>query len=157
MALFLVVLFRWMHVITACLTIGGAFFMRVVLPRGLAAIESPGARHAAYLRCRRGFKMTVHPCILFLVLSGTYNLLLNRESYHQSLPLSHAVLGLHVLLALAVFTVAILVLMGKEPPAWHRQGMAFKLVLLALVVLAGSTPEWVHPPPRPQQQVNQSK
>jgi uncharacterized membrane protein len=151
MALFLVVLSRWLHIIAASLAIGGAFFMRIVLPLGLSAIESPELRRAVFLRCRRGFKMTVHPCILFLLLSGTYNLIQNREAYHQTLSLSHGLLGLHVLLGIAVFTLAIIVLMGNEPPAWHRQAMAINLVLLALVVLAGSTLKWVREHPHSQQ------
>jgi uncharacterized membrane protein len=155
MDVFLVVLFRWLHVIAACLTVGGAFFMGVVLPRGLSAVDSPEARHAAFVRCRRGFKMTVHPCILVLLLSGIYNLIRNRHAYHQTLPLSHAMLGLHALVALAVFTIAIIVLMGREPPSWHRRAMAINLVLLALVVAAGSTLKWVREHPQSPQQVNQ--
>jgi uncharacterized membrane protein len=143
MAAFLTVLFRWLHIIPACLAIGGAVFMRLVLPVGLAALDDPQQRQAVFLRCRRVFKMLIHTCILLLLISGSYNAWRNWAAYHEAIPLSHAFFGLHVILALMVFGISIAVLMGKEPPASHRKLMAVNLVLLALLVAAGSTLKWV--------------
>src|SRR5882724_2207622 len=98
------VFFRWLHIIPACLSIGGAFFMPVLLPIGLSVLP-PDQPKAVFLKCRRGFKMVVHPSILLLLVSGTYNLMGNRARYHQAMPQSHMLLGIHVLLGLAVFTI----------------------------------------------------
>jgi uncharacterized membrane protein len=143
MAAFLTVLFRWLHIIPACLTIGGAVFMRLILPVGLAVLDDPQQRQAVFLRCRRVFKMVIHTCILLLLVSGSYNAWRNWGAYHEAIPMSHAFFGLHVILALVVFGISIAVLMGKEPPASHQKLMALNLILLALVVAAGSTLKWV--------------
>src|SRR5258708_32707340 len=149
MSVCLAVMFRWLHVIPACLIIGGVFFMRFVVPVGLGVVEDPAQRQVAYLRCRRVFKFVVHPSILLLLVSGIYNLLGNRDAYHRTLPMSHALLGLHVLLALAVFTISLILLAGKEPPPTHRKWMMVNLVLLMFVVASASTLKWVrdHAPP----------
>jgi uncharacterized membrane protein len=68
----LIVLSRWVHVMSAVLVIGGLFFMRVILPLGLAQADA-GSREAVFFRCRRVFKMLVHTCILLLLLSGAFN------------------------------------------------------------------------------------
>ena len=143
MAAFLTVLFRWLHIIPACLAIGGAVFMRLVLPVGLAALDDPQQRQAVFLRCRRVFKMVIHTCILLLVISGSYNAWNNWHWYDNAIPKSHIAFGLHFILALLVFGISIVVLMGKEPPASHRKLMAVNLILLALVVAAGSSLKWV--------------
>ena len=147
----LVVLFRWLHIIPACLAIGGVFFMRVVLPAGLMTIDDPEQRKAVFLRCRRVFKFVVHPSILFLILSGAFNAWVNWKIYGRAMPASHAFFGTHLLLALAVFAISLTLLAGKEPPASHRQWMTVNLVLLALVVAAGGALKFVrdHAPASP--------
>ncbi len=41
---FVVILFRWIHVSTACVAAGSVFFMRVVLPSALGAVGADPAR-----------------------------------------------------------------------------------------------------------------
>jgi heme A synthase len=124
--------------------------MRLVLPVGLAVLDDPQQRQRVFLRCRRVFKMVIHTCILLLLISGSYNAWRNWGAYHEAIPLSHAFFGLHVILALLVFGISIAVLMGHEPPASHRSLMAVNLILLALVVAAGSSLKWVRDTtPRP--------
>ena len=67
---FLGVLSRWLHIIPACLAIGGAVFIRFILPVGLSVLETEQQK-IVYLRCRRIFKMLIHTSILLLLLSGT--------------------------------------------------------------------------------------
>jgi hypothetical protein len=55
----LVIFFRWLHVIPACVAIGAVFFMRILVPRGLATLD-PVPRKAAFLQLRRGLKMVIH-------------------------------------------------------------------------------------------------
>lgn len=142
MSMFWSVLFRWLHIVPACLAIGGVFFMRVVLPAGLSGLE-PEQRQATLLRCRRVFKIIIHTCILLLIISGTYNAIGNWGKYRVTVPTSHAFFGLHVILALAVFVISIMLLLGKEPPPSHRKWMTVNLVLLALLVAASGSLKWV--------------
>lgn len=152
MTAFLGILFRWLHIIPACLSIGGVFFMRIILPVGLTVLP-PDQRKAVFLRCRRVFKFVIHPSILLFVISGIYNYIGNREAYHRVHPVavSHALFGIHVLLAIIVFTISLILLAGKEPPVMHKQWMAVNLALLMFVVVTASTLKWVrdHAPPAP--------
>jgi uncharacterized membrane protein len=139
---FLGIALRWFHVIAACVAIGGAVFIRFILPAGLKLLESEQQK-AVYLRCRRVFKMMVHTCILLLLLSGTYNAIANWQKYKLVMPTSHMFFGLHVLLGLAVFTISLILLAGKEPPPMHKKWMAVNVVLMMLVVAAASSLKWV--------------
>ncbi len=139
---FLGVLSRWFHIIPACLAIGGAVFIRFILPVGLRVLE-PEQQKLVYLRCRRVFKMLIHTSILLLLLSGTYNAIMNWPKYKLVVPMSHMLFGLHVLFALVVFTISLILLAGKEPPASHRTWMAVNIVLMLIVVAAASTLKWV--------------
>jgi uncharacterized membrane protein len=139
---FLGILFRWLHIIPACLAIGGVFFMWFILPAGLSLLDAEQQK-LVFLRCRRVFKMVVHSSILLLLISGTYNAIMNWSKYKLVTPMSHAYFGLHVLLALAVFAISLTLLAGKEPPQSHKKWMVVNFVLLLLVVAAGSTLKWV--------------
>jgi uncharacterized membrane protein len=127
-----------MHIVPAALVIGGVFFMRIVLPRGLALLE-PEAREQVFLKCRRGFKMTVHPCILLLLVSGTYNSIRLWSQYKANPPLFHSLWGGHVLLALIVIGLSLWLLAGKQPPKSHRSWVMTNLILLLAVVAVAST------------------
>lgn len=91
------------------------------------------------LRTRRVFKMVVHTCILLLLVSGTYNAYLNWSKYAaMGAGLGHSLFGLHVLLALFVFSILLWVLMGAEPPKNHSRWMAINLGLMFLTIAAAS-------------------
>ena len=150
MTAFLGILFRWLHIIPACLSIGGVFFMRIILPVGLTVLP-PDQQKAVFLRCRRVFKFVIHPSILLFLISGIYNSMANWSAYHRAIPISHAFFGLHVLLAVVVFMIALILLAGKEPPVMHKKWMTVNLALLMFVVAAGGALKWVrdHAPPVP--------
>jgi heme A synthase len=57
--------------------------------------------------------------------------------------LGHGLFGVHLLLALIVFGIALWLLAGKEPPANHKKWMAVNLVLMLLAVAAASTLKYV--------------
>jgi uncharacterized membrane protein len=145
----IVTFFRWLHVISACIAVGGVFFMRVIVPIGLGAIDATDARHATLLRLRRAFKMVVHTCILLLLASGIFNTMRNWSVYTRQPGLMHGLWGMHVILALVVFGIALYVLMGKEPPANHRKLMATNVVLMMVLVAFASSLKWAreHAPP----------
>jgi len=136
------VLFRWLHVIAACLAIGGAFFIRVVLPIGLRPLDVE-EREGVFLRCRRAYKLVVHPCILALLVSGAYNAWKNWKTYSLNPPVMHGLFGTHLLLALAVIGVSLWLLAGREPGRTHARWMRVNLLLMFLAVAAASSLKWV--------------
>ena len=148
----LIVIFsRWLHVTFACLVVGGVFFIRVLFPIGMKAIDSAAAQ-TAFLKTRRVFKMLVHTSILILLLSGTYNAYRNWHGYTAAGPgVGHGVFGLHLLLALVAFGIGLWLLAGAEPPVNHRKWAMINLIILFLTVAAASTLKYVreHPKSRP--------
>src|SRR5258706_5008073 len=139
----LIILSRWLHVIAAVLAIGGTFFMRVILPLGLAQADA-ASRDAVCLRCRRVFKMVIHTCILLLLLTGTSNSMRNLDDYRLDKPLSLILWGSHILLGVAAMVIALLLLAPKEPPRWRRTGAMINLIILFITVLLASSLKYVH-------------
>jgi uncharacterized membrane protein len=134
----LTVFFRWLHVASACVAIGGVFFLRILAPYGLATLD-PVPRKAAFLRLRRALKMVIHSAILLLIVSGIYNSWLNWDAYTQIPMQAHPLWGTHVLLALIIFAIALYVLAGAEPPAKHARWTLVNLVLMALLLAVAAT------------------
>jgi uncharacterized membrane protein len=135
----LIILFRWIHIATACITVGGVFFLSVVFPIGLKALEADAAQ-TMLLRTRRVFKMVVHTCILLFLISGTYNAVLNWPKYSAMEPagLGHGLFGTHLLLALIVFGILLWMFVGKEPRKDFFKWMTISVVLMFLTVAAAS-------------------
>jgi uncharacterized membrane protein len=155
----LAILSRWLHVVTAAVAIGGVFYARIVIPIALRT-QSPDdpAVRPVLLRARRTFKMVTHTCILFLLLSGTYNAVLNWPVYNRMGPgVGHGLFGLHLLLGLAALGLLLWQMIGAEPPATHLRWMAAVLGLMLLAVAAASTLKYARehaapagePPARP--------
>jgi len=153
----LVILFRWLHITAACIAVGGLFFMRVVVPAGLAKLE-PEARRETFLRIRRVFKMVIHTCILLLLVSGLYNTMGNWEIYNQLAQSAQPLWGVHLLLGLIIFAIAIYVLMGKKPPEEHGNWVVVNLVLMAVTIAVAGGLKYVRDHrPIPAQEVTQSE
>jgi uncharacterized membrane protein len=129
----LVILFRWMHVAAACVAVGGLFFMRVVVPAGLSGLE-PEARNATFLKLRRVFKMVIHTCILLLLVSGIFNTMVNWEIYIQLSQSAQPLWGVHLLLGLIIFAIALYLLMGAKPPEKQGTWVAVNLGLMAVTI-----------------------
>jgi uncharacterized membrane protein len=132
---------RWLHIVSACLVIGGLFFMRFLLPSALDLLE-PEPRKLVFLRARRGFKMAIHSAVLLLLLTGGINLWANLDKYNLNPAFLHPILGIHLLLGLIAMGIALFVLAGKEPPDSHRNLAAINFVILLAVVFAASTLKW---------------
>lgn len=139
----LIILSRWVHIMSAVLVIGGTFFMRIILPLGLAQADA-ASREAVFLRCRRIFKMLVHTCILFLLLSGAFNTWRAWKDYGLNHPLMHGLWGPHMFLGVTAMVIALILLASKQPPKWHKTGAAINLVILFLAVAVASTLKFVH-------------
>lgn len=129
----LVILSRWVHVISACLLVGGTFFYAIV-SRSDAA-EGTNAR--------RSLQMLVRITIVLLIAAGIYNLILNRDGYHRTLPLSHALLGTHVLLALVVVGLLEAGLSARRTQGARRGLVLISVVLLFVAVAVASTLKYV--------------
>ena len=139
---FLIILSRWLHVISACLVIGGLFFIRVILPLGVAQAE-PLSRDAVFLRCRKVFKMLIHTCVMLLLLTGAFNTWRAWPDYALHKGLTHGLWGTHFLLGFSAMIIAIVLLAPPAPPTWHRTGAMVNLVLLFLAVAAASSVKFV--------------
>ena len=133
----LIILFRWIHITTACVAVGGVFFLRIIFPLALKSLQAEAAR-TMLLRTRRLFKMVIHSCILLLLISGTYNATINWAKYNALGPTGQSLVGTHLLLALIVFTIALWLLAGPEPKKNHLKWLALNLILMFLTIAAGS-------------------
>jgi len=132
---------RWLHVITACVLIGSAFFVYFLLPAALCGLD-PEPRAAAALRVRRPLKIVFHAGITLLLLTGAYNAVRNWHLYNEWPGVTHGIFGLHVLLGLAVMTLQVILLAGNTPRPPSRSLMRWALILAFLTVLAASTLKW---------------
>ena len=135
------ILFRSVHVVAACLAVGGAFFMRFLLPVGTRDLDAHGKEHV-FLRSRRAFKLVVHSAILAFVVSGAYNAVRLWPQYGVNHWLLHPLWGAHLVLGLAVFTISIVLLRGVEPPRRHRGWMKANVILMLLAILAAGALKW---------------
>lgn len=138
---FPIILSRWVHIVMACLVIGGVFFARFIFARELRVLEPEPARQLL-LRTRRKFKMLIHTAILLLLITGIYNTYLAWDNYKLDEAVLHALWGTHILLAALAFAISLYVLAGAQPPRAHRTLMAVNFVILLLVVAAASTLKW---------------
>jgi uncharacterized membrane protein len=132
------VLFRYIHVVAACLAVGGAFFIRFILPRGTRDLDAEGKEYV-FLRSRRAFKLVIHCAITALLISGTYNAIRLWPQYGVNHWKLHPLWGAHFLLALTIFTISIALLRGVEPPRKHRGWMKANVILMLVAILAAST------------------
>ena len=139
MSPFLAILSRWLHVTTAAVLVGGVFYARIVLPIALRGVGEDAAVRTVLLRGRRVFKMAVHTCVLFTLVSGTYNYVLNRHDYNAIGPVAHGLIGTHLLVGLIVLGVLLWVLAPREPRASGLKWMAVSLGLMLASIAVAST------------------
>jgi uncharacterized membrane protein len=138
----LVVLSRWLHVISAVLAVGGAFFLRVVVPAGLAEADA-ASRDSVLRSLRRKFKVVVHAAATLLILTGAFNTWRNWEDYKLRTGILHGLWGTHMLLGLVAIGMSISLLAKPEPPPNHRRLLTINLVLMFLLIGVASTLKFV--------------
>lgn len=133
------ILARWAHILAAITAVGGVLFLRFILIPAVAKSlsDEEHARLRAPVMAR--WKTVVHVCITLLVLSGTYNAV---RSFSEGPPtLYHALFGVKILAALAVFFISSCLVgraaafegMRKKAPRWLaiNAGLALTVVLLS--------------------------
>lgn len=136
------VLMRYLHIMSAVLAVGGAFFLLVLLPGGLRLVDEP-RRDEVLLKIRRAYKLTVHPCILGLLVSGVYNTVRLWPAYKLNTARHHSLWGPHLLLGLAVMGISLWLLAGSSLRTNHRKWLKVNIALMFVVVLLSSTLRWV--------------
>ena len=139
------IFFRWLHLVAACGLVGSVFFFALLLPRGLRGLDAEAAE-AVTLRCRRGFKMTVHVSLLLFLISGTYNAIKNWPIYTLKPGIMHGLFGMHILLGLGAITLLMIMLAGREARrarnGWTRWALAALLLGIAAASTLKSAREW---------------
>lgn len=132
------IVFRWLHVGTAIVLLGGSVFLRFVL---LPAAEklSTEAHDTLRTHLMSTWKLIVHLGVGLLLLSGLYNYLVVMVPLHKGDGLYHGLMGTKILLALAVFFVAE-ALVGKaaafEKLRQNRKTWLAVAVLLGAIIVA---------------------
>jgi len=118
---------RWLHIASMTTLLGGMIFWRLVLVR---ASEDMGmaARGPLFERIAAAFRPLVLASIVGLVVSGFINYLLAPG--HS--PRYHMLLGIKLLLALHVFTVAIMMVQPNNP---RRTRLAAGVMISGLIIL----------------------
>jgi uncharacterized membrane protein len=106
----LTALMRWIHISSAVTLIGGIVYARFVMIPAAGSL-SPDAQTALEEGAARHFRPVVFAAMTGQVLSGIFNYL--SKPGHSVL--YHSLFGLKILLALHVFSVAILVTAPKNP------------------------------------------
>ncbi|HEY1066942.1 MAG TPA: hypothetical protein VGE52_12555, partial [Pirellulales bacterium] len=98
-------LFRWAHVLSAVLLVGGAFFMRFVLiPAGETL---PDETHQTFRgEIRKRWAPWVHGAVGVLLIAGLVNFYLKIVGYQLRGTNYHMLMGIKILLGLFVMTVA---------------------------------------------------
>jgi uncharacterized membrane protein len=140
-----IVLSRWVHVLFACLLVGGTFFIGMLFPPPASEGDNP-----VYLRSRRGLKMVVHSGTLFLLITGIYNATVNWGAYRRNSPLTHGLFGPHLLLGLIALAILMVILARKQPRPGERKWLRIAVVILFLTVLAASSLKYAREHPRVQ-------
>ncbi len=125
----LTTLMRWVHISSAVTLIGGIFYARFVMLPAASAL-SADARATLEEHAAARFRPVMFAAMAGLILAGAYKLLTNPG--HTAL--YHALFGIKFLLALHVFSVAIL----TSAPHNHRRarqlfGAAFSGVTILLI------------------------
>ena len=130
---------RWVHILSAITAVGGAIFMRFVLMPAAQAELSPESRASLHARLVARWKYIVRVCIGGLLATGSFNFYLALESGIKA-PLYHALFGIKLLMAFAVFFLAI-ALSGSGPgfSGLRTNAKKWSLVLISLAVLAVMT------------------
>ncbi|MCC6424998.1 MAG: hypothetical protein IT447_16105 [Phycisphaerales bacterium] len=112
---------RWLHVLCACIVVGGIFWM----------VLAPSAAPRG-----RAFKPVLHGSILLLILTGSFNAWRAWGQYNLWPGVLHGVFGMHLIVALAAI---VLVIVATARPIFNGKLLAWGVALLFVVVLLAST------------------
>ncbi len=136
----MLVVMRYIHLVSVICTVGGLAFISFCLRPGLRVVEE-GFRQAMLRTIDHAFQRVLLVGIVGLIVSGVYNWVSFAPTYRVltwhvaglTLPLGQMLIGTKVLLALVIFAVAFGRAFGflKDARFWHT----FMLHLAATVIL----------------------
>ena len=132
----LALLMRWAHILAAVTAVGGVFFMRFVLMPSAQASLAPEAHEALRSAILKRWQRIVHTCILLFLLSGFYNYLTITRHLHDGQSVYHMLFGIKFLIALAIFTLALMLTSTRPWAAAVQANTRFWMTLLALLAVA---------------------
>jgi len=143
-------LIRWIHILSAITAIGGTIFLRLVLhPSAVATLEAD-QHQPLRERIAKRWRMVLHACIGLLIATGIYNLT-RMLPVHKGQAMYHGVFGLKLILAMAIFFVAIALSgsnpafagMRKNAPKWMTLNIVLAVVLVLLSAILNNLPKMV--------------
>jgi len=123
----LIPLMRWLHLSSVVALAGGILYARFVIAPSESFLDS-GARTTLDERAAAHFRPIVFAAIICLVVSGLFNYMIKPG--HS--PLFHALFGTKILLALHVFSVAILI---AQPGNKRRNRQMFGAAVSSLTII----------------------
>ena len=122
------VIMQWLHFSSLTTLIGGILYGRLVMAPS-SAVLAPNERAALGDRAAAAFRPFVLAAICGLIVSGVYNILTHPG--HR--PVYEVLLGIKLLLALHVFTVALLIV---RPGNKRRTRMMTGVAISGLAIIA---------------------
>ena len=131
--------FRWLHILSAAILVGGAFFMRFSLAP-LLARQSADTRQSLLALWRPGWARLVMLTSGLLLVSGLVNAVLNIQRYRFTDAPYHALVAVKLVLALVVFWLSA-ILSGRSENAnkfrekltqWLNLNLVFAILVVAL-------------------------
>ncbi|GIW82684.1 MAG: hypothetical protein KatS3mg105_4491 [Gemmatales bacterium] len=137
-ALLVDTVFRWLHVGSAIVLLGGTVFMRFVLMPQADKLD-PQAHEQLRGDVLRTWKIFVHAGVSLLLISGLYNYIFVMIPKHKGDSLYHAMMGIKILLGLGVIFLGS-VMVGRssmfDKLRENRKMWLLVLVAAATVVVA---------------------
>jgi len=124
---------RFLHIFSVIVLVGGSFFLRFI---ALPAVNSlpPDQQDPLRERLFKRWKLFVHSGLLFLILSGIYNVFLAMQLHRRDFTY-HGLLGLKLLMAIGVIFIAIALTAKGEWSANLRKRSRLWLTLNLLLAI----------------------
>ena len=155
---------RWLHILAAMTAVGGPIFIRLALMPAMYGALGDEQRRALHEQIRRRWSPVVMVAILFLLVSGLYNLIqflrlshtwgVGWESGSHNSLLYQILFGIKFVLALAVSFIASAVTGRSEAFARFRENARFwitvNLLLGVLIVCISGQMRMMHIGPNPE-------
>ncbi len=130
-------LMRWLHIAGVIVGIGGAVFVRVALLPALSKVDQATAQTVSGEAIRR-YRPILHTAILAIIVSGIYNFINLRPAPGAEIASVYVRLfSTKIVLALTIFTVAILLTSSKPREVVRRNRATFlavNLILAAIII-----------------------
>jgi hypothetical protein len=132
-------LMRWLHIVSAVAGIGATLMMRFAVLPALARMPN-GDEVLAQIR--PGFKRLIHAALGTVLLTGLYNYVVvsipkvrELKEANPALSSYHPVMGAKILVSLALFAIAILLLQPLPSMEQNRKTWLSVNVVLGLLIL----------------------